>query len=173
MVRSQDFQAARAFWCKKIAKSDRPYNMIFAVRGQGGLTMPDPRQLEGCAAVIEYWNGPAGLSIETQSNLELRYFGYMDMRKEAAPRILVPKARTIVSDNGDGVVSTFYWILSDMAKHLESMATEIWALEEALTTRGVLSRDEIDSHKGVLDQAHTSAKHMLVNVRHAISQLPD
>jgi hypothetical protein len=97
-----------AFWCKKVEKGDRPYNLMFAVRGRGGLTLADPKQLEGCPAVIEYWNGPAGLSIETHRNLELRYFGYVDMPKEAAPRIVVPKARTIVSDNGDGVVSTFY-----------------------------------------------------------------
>ena len=64
-------------------------------------------------------------------------------------------------------------ILTDIAKHLEDVATEIWALEAALTTRGVLSQDEIDDHKGVLGQARTSAKHMLANVRYAISQLPN
>jgi len=96
------------FWCKKVEKSDRPYNLMFAVRGQSGLTLADPKQLSGCPPVIEYWNGPAGLSIETRQNLELRYFRYVDMPKEAAPGIVLANARTIVSDNGDGLVSTFY-----------------------------------------------------------------
>jgi hypothetical protein len=78
------------------------------LRGQSGLTLADPKQLSGCPPVIEYWNGPAGLSIDTHSNLELRYFRYIDMPKEVAPTIVVAKARTIVSDNGDGLVSTFY-----------------------------------------------------------------
>jgi hypothetical protein len=34
----------------------------------------NPKQPAGCPAIIEYWNGPAGLSIETRHNLELRYF---------------------------------------------------------------------------------------------------
>jgi hypothetical protein len=97
-----------AFWCKKAEKSDSAYTLIFAVRGRGGLTLADPKQLSGCAPVIEYWNGPAGLSVEMRRNLELRYFQYVDMPKETAPKILVPKARTIMSDNGDGVVSNFY-----------------------------------------------------------------
>ncbi len=44
----------------------------------------------------------------TRHNLELRYFRDVDTPKQAGPTIVVAKARAIVSDNGDGLVSAFY-----------------------------------------------------------------
>src|ERR1700749_30238 len=34
------------FWCKKFEKSERPYNLVFAVRSPSGLATPDPKKLE-------------------------------------------------------------------------------------------------------------------------------
>jgi hypothetical protein len=63
--------------------------------------------------------------------------------------------------------------LNEIVKNLEHVMVEIVALEEALIAREVVSLAEIESHKAFLSPAHTNAKHMLVNVRHAISQLPE
>jgi hypothetical protein len=96
------------FWCKKFEKSERPYNLVFAVRSPSGIATPDAKKLEGCPAVIEYWNGPKSLSIDTRRSLELRYFRYVDMPKQLGPRIVVARAKVIVNDNHDGVTDTFY-----------------------------------------------------------------
>ena len=96
------------FWCKKVEKSERQYNLVFAVRSPSGLATPDPKKLEGCPAVIEYWNGPNSLSLDTRRSLELRYFRYVDMPKQLGPRIVVARAKVIVNDNHDGVTDTFY-----------------------------------------------------------------
>ena len=64
-------------------------------------------------------------------------------------------------------------VLNEIVKNLENVAVELGALEAALNTREVVSQDEIESHMGVLSPARTSVKHMLVNVRHSISQLPE
>jgi hypothetical protein len=98
------------FWCKKKEeKSERPYKLIFAVRGPNDLTvdLATPKQLGGCPAVVEWWNGPSGLSIETRRNLNLRDFRYVDQPKQLGPAVVVASARVIVNDNSDGLVSIF------------------------------------------------------------------
>jgi hypothetical protein len=100
------------FWCKKPAKSDKPYKLIFAAEDPAthkGFNVADPKQLAGCPAVIEYWNGPAGLRIETQHNLQLRYFHPVtDMRpKPGGPTGVLASAHVLVSDSGDGVEAIF------------------------------------------------------------------
>jgi hypothetical protein len=98
-----------AFWCKKREKSDRPYKLIFAVGDTLELKLADPKQLAGCPAVIEYWNWPRGLRIETQRNLELTSFHPVtDTRpKPGGPTGVLASARVLVSDNGDGLETYF------------------------------------------------------------------
>ena len=100
------------FWCKKGQKSDKPYNLMFAVRDPTSriLKAPSPKQLMGCPAIIEYWNGPAGLSVERRRNLELRYFHPVtDPRpRPGGTTGVVANARVIVNDNGDGLTQIFF-----------------------------------------------------------------
>jgi hypothetical protein len=63
-------------------------------------------------------------------------------------------------------------ILNEIVNQLETIGVHLGALEAALIERGVISTAEVDDHKGVLSLARISVKHMLVNARHAISQLP-
>jgi hypothetical protein len=111
------------FWCKKAGKSDKPYNLMFTVRDTATRTLkvPAPKQLSGCPAIIEYWNGPAGLSVETRSKLELRQFHRVtDPRPQSGgPTEVVANARVIVNDNGDGLTELFYcfrgqWLINLM-----------------------------------------------------------
>jgi hypothetical protein len=99
------------FWCKRTEKSDKPYKLIFAATDTPypELKLADPKQLAGCPSVIEYWNGPAGLRIETQRNLQLRYFHPVtDTRpKPGGPTGVLASARVLVSDNGDGLEAIF------------------------------------------------------------------
>jgi len=99
------------FWCKKTEKTDKPYNLMFTVRDLKSheLRPPDPEQLAGCPALIEYWNAPGGLSFETRRNLELRHFhNVTDPRpRPGGPTNVVANARVIV-DSYDGVGTTFY-----------------------------------------------------------------
>ncbi|MGA7792580.1 MAG: hypothetical protein WCA19_06030 [Candidatus Acidiferrales bacterium] len=99
------------FWCKKAEKTDKPYNLMLTVRDLKNheLKVPDQKQLAGCPAVIEYWNGPAGLSIETQGNLDLRYFRNVTepRPRSGGPTNVVPNARVIASSY-DGVRSLFF-----------------------------------------------------------------
>jgi hypothetical protein len=98
------------FWCKKKeGKSERSYKLMFAVRGPNDLTvdLAAPKQLGGCPAVVEWWNGPSGLSIETRRNLKLRDFRYVTQPRQLGPAVVVASARVIVNDNSDGLVSIF------------------------------------------------------------------
>jgi hypothetical protein len=99
------------FWCKKTEKTDKPYNLMLTVRDLKSheLKVPDQKQLAGCPAAIEYWNAPAGLSIETRRSLELRYFhNVTDPRpRPGGLTDVVANARVIV-DYYDGLRSTFY-----------------------------------------------------------------
>jgi hypothetical protein len=96
------------FWCKKAEASDRPYRLMFAVPTGHGFKLADPKQLAGCPATIEYWNGPAGLSIEIRRNLKLRDFQYVKQPRQSGPAVMLASARVVVSDNGDGLVAIFY-----------------------------------------------------------------
>lgn len=99
-----------AFWCKKTEKSDKPYKLIFAAGEEPyELKMADPKQLAGCPAVIEYWNWPAGLRIETQRDLPLSNFNRVtDTRPTpGGPTGVLASARVLVSDNGDGLEAIF------------------------------------------------------------------
>lgn len=89
-----------AFWCKKLDKSDKPYNLMFKVH--------DPKELAGCPAIIEWWNPPAGLSIETRRTLSLRDFRYISQPQRIGPSGVVQNARILVNDNGDGLREIFY-----------------------------------------------------------------
>ncbi len=98
------------FWCKKKEeKSESPYKLMFAVRGPNDLNvdLATPKQLGGCPAVVEWWNGPSGLSIETRRNLRLRDFRYVNRPRQFGPAVVVASARVIVDDNSDGLVSIF------------------------------------------------------------------
>jgi hypothetical protein len=99
------------FWCKKNVKTDKPYNLMFAVRDSKSLQLkvPDPKQLTGCPALIEYWNAPAGLSIETRRSLELRNFHNVTdpSPRPGGPTNVVVNARVIV-DSYDGPQSIFF-----------------------------------------------------------------
>ena len=87
------------FWCRKLEKSDRPYNLMFKAR--------DPKQLAGCPAVIEWWNPPRGLSIETRRTLALSDFRYVASPKQAGPAIAVSSAKLVLSSY-DGITDAFY-----------------------------------------------------------------
>jgi hypothetical protein len=72
--------------------------------------LADPKQLAGCPAVIEYWNRPSGLRIETQRNLELSSFypvTEFQRPKPGGPTGVLGSARVLVSDNGDGLEGIF------------------------------------------------------------------
>lgn len=85
-----------AFWCKKAAKSDKPFLLMFK----------DARAVSACPTVIEWWNYPGGLSVETQK-IALSAFRSAKDGKAKAPAITVPNARLIVSSY-DGVSDHFY-----------------------------------------------------------------
>jgi hypothetical protein len=103
-----DARDSAVFWCKKIEKSDKPYKLLFAAPATGGFNLADPKQLAGCPAVIEYSGYPTGLRIETQRDVQLRYFHPVtDIRPTAALTGVVPTARVLVSDNGDGLEHHF------------------------------------------------------------------
>jgi hypothetical protein len=98
------------FWCKKTEKSDKPYKLIFAAGEEPyELKLADPKQLTGCPAVIEYWNWPRGLRIETQRDLPLSNFNRVtDTRPTpGGPTGVLASARVLVSDNGDGLEAIF------------------------------------------------------------------
>lgn len=104
------------FWCKKTEKSDKPYKLIFAAGEEPyELKLADPKQLAGCPSIIEYWNRPSGLRIETQSNLQLRDFhAVTDTRpKPGGPSGVLASARVLVSDNGDGLEAFFFVIAAN------------------------------------------------------------
>jgi hypothetical protein len=96
------------FWCQKAEKSEKPYKLIFKVT--------DPQKMEGCLAVVEWWNPPGGLSVEVRPRLSLADFRYVNEPKRAAPAFAVIKARVIV-DYYDGLTDVFYcyqghWLVS-------------------------------------------------------------
>jgi hypothetical protein len=88
------------FWCKKVEKSEKPYKLMFKVS--------NPKQLAGCPAIIEWWNPPAGLSIEIRHSLSLRDFRYSSEPRRVGPSGVILNARVIVDDNGDGLREVFY-----------------------------------------------------------------
>jgi hypothetical protein len=97
------------FWCKKMEKSEKPYNLIFKVR--------DPKQLGGCPAIIE-WKYPRGLTIETRRNLALRDFRYVTAPERAGPTTIVATARVIVNEY-DGAEDVFFcyrgqWLVASL-----------------------------------------------------------
>jgi hypothetical protein len=107
----QQLQGSAVFWCKKTEKSEKPYKLIFAASDPvtREFKMADPKQLGGCPATLEYWNGPAGLRIETQRNLQVRDY-YSAAEKgpgQRGPTVVLPRAQVLVSDNGDGLETMF------------------------------------------------------------------
>jgi hypothetical protein len=61
-------------------------------------------------------------------------------------------------------------ILNEIVKHLETVAVNLGAMEEALVGRQLISSGDIDNCSLASQQ---NAKHALVNVRYMISKLPD
>lgn len=96
------------FWCKKVEKSVKPYNLVFTVRDRSSFAMKlvDPKQLQGCPAVIE-WDLPRGLSIKTRPNLDLHDLHFVNTPQRSGPTTVVPNARVIESYY-DGVRELFY-----------------------------------------------------------------
>ncbi len=94
-----DTENSAAFWCKKLEKSDRPYLLV--------IKATNTKDLSGCPAKIDYWNGPAGLSIETHKRFSLSDFVYVAEPTRAGPAVGIPLAKVIVSEY-DGVGEIFY-----------------------------------------------------------------
>jgi hypothetical protein len=106
---TESTEYSAVFWCKKMADSERPYNLLFTVRDPPDFEhkLADSRRLAGCPPIIEYWNGPGGLSIETRENVELGNFAYVSNPRRRGPAVVVPTARVIVSEY-DGAGAVFY-----------------------------------------------------------------
>lgn len=64
-------------------------------------------------------------------------------------------------------------LLTEIANQLETVATNLGAMEAALTEHAVISSNDIDKHTGLLSGPHINAKHGLANARYLISKLPD
>jgi hypothetical protein len=94
-----DPESSAVFWCKKLEKSDRPYLLL--------IKATNANDLSGCPPKIDYWNGPAGLSIETRKRFSLSDFAYVAEPRRAGPAVVIPLAKVIV-DYYDGLSSTFY-----------------------------------------------------------------
>jgi hypothetical protein len=92
-------EESAVFWCQKAEKSEKPYKLVFKVR--------EPKRMEGCPAIIEWWNPPGGLSVEVRSHLSLSDFRYVNEPKRAGPASTVLRARVIV-DYYDGLMAIFY-----------------------------------------------------------------
>jgi hypothetical protein len=97
------------FWCKKVEKSVKPYNLMFTMRDRSSFAMKlvDPKQLEGCPAVIEWSDFPRGLTIRTRPNLGLHDLHYVNTAQRSGPTTVVPNAKVIVNYY-DGVTELFY-----------------------------------------------------------------
>jgi hypothetical protein len=94
-----DQEKSAVFWCEKTNKSEKRYSLMFKPA--------DPKKLEGCPAVIDWWNFPGGLSIEIRPNLALRDFRFVTAPTQAGPSVEVANARVLV-DYYDGLTSLFY-----------------------------------------------------------------
>jgi hypothetical protein len=92
-------EESAVFWCQKMEKSDKPWELIFKVK--------DAKQMAGCPAIVEWWNGPRGLSIEVQTNFMLSNFRYVNEPKRSGPASTIARAKVIV-DYYDGLESIFY-----------------------------------------------------------------
>jgi hypothetical protein len=103
-----DKENSAVFWCKRKDDRDNPYNLMFiSSASPESLSLANSKQSGGCPAVIEWWNPPAGLSIETRPRLPLSDFRYVTTPKRNGPRMVVPNAKVLVSSY-DGVTSVFY-----------------------------------------------------------------
>jgi hypothetical protein len=96
---SGDQEKSAVFWCKRAEKNDKPYILMFKAR--------NPKQLAGCPAIVEWWNPPGGLSIETRRRLALRNFRYVTVPQRAGPASVVTNAKVIVNYY-DGLTDVFY-----------------------------------------------------------------
>jgi len=94
-----DAEDSAALWCQKAGKSDKPYALMIKAK--------DAKGLNGCPSRIEWWNFPAGLSIETRKSVLLSKFRYVDEPQRAGPSLTVPIARVIVNYY-DGASDRFY-----------------------------------------------------------------
>ena len=96
---SGDQENSAVFWGKKAEKNDKPYILMFKAR--------DPKQLAGCPTIVEWWNPPGGLSIETRHHLALSPFHYVTAPKRTRPKSVVTNAKVIVNYY-DGLTDVFY-----------------------------------------------------------------
>jgi hypothetical protein len=94
-----DPENSAAFWCKKLEKSDKPYFLM--------IKAMNAKDLAGCPAKIEWWNAPAGLSVETRKNLSLGELRYVAEPTRAGPVAVIPVAKVIVNYY-DGLSDLFY-----------------------------------------------------------------
>lgn len=94
-----DPENSAAFWCKKLEKSDKPYLLVIKAANARGLL--------GCPAKIEWWNAPAGLSVETRQSLALKDFHYLTEPTRPGPAAVIPTAKVIVNYY-DGLSDIFY-----------------------------------------------------------------
>jgi hypothetical protein len=94
-----DQENSAVLWCKRAENKEKPYSLLFKVR--------DPKQLAGCPAIIEWWNPPRGLSIQTRPRVTLTDFRYVTSPKRAGPTAVVTNAKVIVNYY-DGLTDFLY-----------------------------------------------------------------
>lgn len=94
-----DAENSAVFWCKKVEKSNKPYMLV--------VKSTKEKDLSGCPAKIDWWNPPAGLSIETRRSMSLSEYHYVAEPKRAGPAVVIPVAKVIVNYY-DGLSDVFY-----------------------------------------------------------------
>lgn len=93
-----DPEKSVAFWCQRIQPSSKKYLLVFKVS--------DPTALKGCPDRIEWWNPPAGLSIDRPATLRLQDFRLVTDPKRQGPVITV-KGATVIVNAVDGLTERF------------------------------------------------------------------
>lgn len=87
------------FWCKNPSVGDKPYRLVIVAK--------DSSHKNSCPDHFNWWNPPKGLSIVSNTTLDLRDFRYLDNPKLAGPSQTHTKGNLIVSSY-DGVSEYFY-----------------------------------------------------------------
>jgi hypothetical protein len=87
-----------AFWCTKAKPDSKPFLLL--------LKVSDPKTLNGCPDRIEWWNPPAGLSVERRTRMSLNNFRSTANNKPPRPPAVLEHA-TVIIDSVDGLRSEF------------------------------------------------------------------